>query len=64
MSLKKKSFNSQSFRWGDSPGPLKTLKKADLWRGRSLLQRGSDPACWPLGEAVGCKAAEVRGQHM
>ena len=43
---------------------LEDIKKTDLWQGRLLLQRGSDPACWPLEEAVGYKAAEGRGQHV
>lgn len=59
----KKSFNSQ-FQMGRFPWTLEDIKKADLWQGRSLLQRGSDPGCWPLGEAEGCQAAEVRGQQV
>lgn len=47
MSLKK-IVQFTEFQMGDSPGPLKTLKKADLTRG-DRFSRGSDPACWPLG---------------
>ena len=43
---------------------LEDIKKTDFWQGRLLLQRGSDPAFWPLEEAVGYKAAEGRGQHV